>query len=155
MVMDDPDAEDENEQGYEYIDHTADIGLRAKGKDLETLFANAARGMFAILTDLETVRGTDEVDIEVEADELETLLRDFLAELLFHHEIDGIMFRSVDVEIEVEENQEGTCYQLSATAKGEPYDPDRHEYHAEIKAVTRHLLEVDPERGTATVLFDI
>ncbi|MBU3933351.1 MAG: archease, partial [Candidatus Omnitrophica bacterium] len=44
---------------YEIIDHTADIGLRAYGKDLKQLFTNAAYGMFDILADLKKVRAKE------------------------------------------------------------------------------------------------
>ncbi|MBL8196589.1 MAG: archease, partial [Blastocatellia bacterium] len=32
---------------YEIFEHTADLGLRVKAKDINTLFAEAALGMFS------------------------------------------------------------------------------------------------------------
>jgi SHS2 domain-containing protein len=34
-------------------------------------------------------------------------------------------------------------------------DPGRHRLQAQVKAVTYHMLEVNPEKGYATVIFDI
>ncbi|MBL7092144.1 MAG: archease, partial [Candidatus Omnitrophica bacterium] len=58
---------------YEIIDHTADIGLRAYGKDLKQLFANAACGMFGILADLKNVRPKESLEIKQKAPNIEEL----------------------------------------------------------------------------------
>ena len=36
----------------EEIEHTADLAIRVRGRDLSQLFANAARGMFGLMADL-------------------------------------------------------------------------------------------------------
>ena len=38
---------------YEEIEHTADVGIRAYGRDLDELFVNAAEGMFSLIADLD------------------------------------------------------------------------------------------------------
>jgi SHS2 domain-containing protein len=40
---------------FEVINHNADIGLRAYRIDLTQAFANAARGMFSLITDTKKV----------------------------------------------------------------------------------------------------
>jgi SHS2 domain-containing protein len=38
---------------YELLDHTGDLGIRVWAADLKGLFQEAARALFAIITDLE------------------------------------------------------------------------------------------------------
>lgn len=132
---------------YEVLEHTADVGLKAYGGSLEEIFASAARGMFALMTDIATVRPTGEVQVAVTAPDRESLLVDWLTELLFVHERDGVFLAEFEVAIE--------NHRLEATVRGEEIDPDRHPLDTEIKAVTYHMIEVNPEAGYAVVIFDI
>src|SRR4030065_348531 len=50
---------------YELIEHTADMGLAAYGKDLAGAFANAAYGMFSIIAELEEVKEGESRRIEI------------------------------------------------------------------------------------------
>lgn len=132
---------------YEEIEHTADVGIRAYGKTLDELFANAAEGMFSLIADRETVRPVGEVEIRLTADDLPGLLLRWLSELLFIHETQSFLFSSFDVRVE--------DTSLVAKARGETIDKARHELRLAVKAVTRHGLSVDPKRGVAQVIFDI
>ena len=53
--------------GYEFLDHTADVQIHAWGKDLKESFEQAAKAMFAYMTDLDTVeeQGTHIIEAEV------------------------------------------------------------------------------------------
>src|SRR3989454_339401 len=70
-----------------------------------------------------------------------------LHELLYVHETQRLLFSSFDVHVE------GTS--LEGRARGEGIDKKRHELKLVIKAVTRHGLTVDPDKGIAEVIFDI
>ena len=59
---------------YELIDPTADVGLRAFGKNLEGLFRNAACGMFEMMTDLKTVASKVERSIRLEEKDVELIV---------------------------------------------------------------------------------
>lgn len=131
---------------YEVLDHTADIGIRAYGGTLPEIFSSAAAGMFSLITESE-VSGTGELAIELEADDVEQLLVDWLSELLFAFDSKGLLFSGFEVDIE------GRA--LHARVRGESYDPERHRLEREIKAVTYHMLEVNLEKGYAQVIFDI
>ena len=63
---------------FELIEHTADTGLIAYGRSLPEAFANAAYGMFSIMTDLETVREVESCRVEVNSDDIEGLLFEWL-----------------------------------------------------------------------------
>ena len=132
---------------YEEIEHTADVGIRAYGRSLDELFAHAAEGMFSLIADLGTVKPVGEIELQLTAEDLPTLFLRWLAELLYIHETQRLLLSSFDVHVE------GTS--LQGHASGEAIDKRRHELKLVIKAVTRHGLTVDPEKGIAEVIFDI
>jgi len=132
---------------FEEIDHTADVGIRAYGQSLDELFANAAEGMSSLIADLSTVKPVGEVEVRVTADDIPTLFLRWLSELLYVHETQRFLFSSFDARVA------GTA--LVGHARGETIDKSRHELKLAIKAVTRHGLTVDPEKGFAEVIFDI
>ena len=132
---------------FEEIDHTADVGIRAHGRTLDELLANAAEGMFSLIADLSTVRPVGEIEVRLTADDIPTLFLRWLVELLYVHETERLLFSSFDAHI--------TGMSLQGHARGEAIDKGRHELKLAIKAVTRHGLTVDPEKGVAEVIFDI
>ncbi|TLZ78929.1 MAG: archease [Methanobacteriota archaeon] len=132
---------------YEEIDHTADVGIRAYGRTVDELFANAAEGMFSFIADLSRVKPVGEVEVRLEADDLPTLLLRWLSELLYVHETQRLLFSSFEVNV--------VGMSLEGRVRGEAIDKKRHELKLAIKAVTRHGLTVDPEKGIAEVIFDI
>jgi len=132
---------------YEEIDHTADVGIRAYGRTMDELFANAAEGMFSFIADLSRVKPVGEVEVRLEADDLPTLLLRWLSELLYVHETQRLLFSSFEVNV--------VGMSLEGRVRGEAIDKKRHELKLAIKAVTRHGLTVDPEKGIAEVIFDI
>lgn len=138
------------DKAYETFEHTADIGLRARGKCLEDLFANAACGMFETLTDLPGVRPTVKQEIRLEAVDLAELMVSWLNELLFRWESEQVLFSRFEVH-DVKETG------LAATIWGEPYDSERHEIFGDIKAATYHNLYVVKEgkNWLAEIVLDI
>lgn len=120
---------------YEYFDATADIGFKAYGKTLNEAFENAGIAMFNIITDTSDVCPKTEISFELTSEDNVSLLYDYLEELLFHHEIDFMLFSEFHVEID--EN-----LHLKATMKGEKIDWDKHERKTEIKAITFHRMDV-------------
>ena len=136
--------------GYRILDHTADVGLEARGADLAELFSNAARGMFAIIGCPDMIRPSKELLVKADADNLENLLVNWLSELLYLSATQGILFCRFDI-AQIDQQH------ISAKALGEPIDPSRHELYAEIKAVTYHDLKVAKvgQIWVARVLFDV
>lgn len=132
---------------YEEIDHTADVGIRAHGRTVDELFANAAEGMFSLIADLTKVKPVGEVEVRLEAEDLPTLLLRWLSELVYLHETQRLLFSSFAVHVV------GTS--LEGRARGEAIEKKRHELKLVIKAVTRHGLTVDPDKGIAEIIFDI
>jgi len=135
---------------YEIFEHTADLGLRIRSADLNGLFGEAGLALFsAIVVNLDVVRPVQEVAIRLEADRRDDLLHDWLAELLFIFDTRRLVLG--EFQVEVSETR------LSATARGEPLDTDRHQCDADIKAITYHALKVEPQDGgwLAEVIVDV
>jgi len=135
---------------YELIDHTADVGVKAYGKTLTDAFENAAKAMFDIITDNSEIESIGQYNIELESDNLEQLLVDWLSELLFLNSANNIVFGFFKVDIDEKTNK------LSAKVFGEKFDISKHKIGTEIKAVTYHMLEVNNKKPFhVQVLFDI
>jgi SHS2 domain-containing protein len=135
---------------FETFDHTADVGIIARGAGLGEALANAARAMFSLMVDLDRVEPREERRIEVEAEDVEGLLVAWLAELLYVSEVDDLVFNRFDM-LEVSDTR------VVARAAGERLDLNRHDPKLMIKAVTRHMLEVAREDGgyRVRVILDI
>jgi SHS2 domain-containing protein len=135
---------------FEFIEHTADTGLRVRAATREELFAEAARALYALLLENPAdVRPAERHEITLAAGDGADLLHDWLDELLFQYSARRLIF--VQFQLELEENG------LRATVWGEPLDPERHRPSLDIKAITYHQLRVERAGGEwlAEVIVDI
>ena len=82
---------------YKLIEHTADTGLIAYGKNLPEAFGNAAYGMFSIIAELDNVRETESRRIDVSGDDPESLLFEWLNRLLYYFDVDMLLFKRFEV----------------------------------------------------------
>lgn len=126
---------------YETFDHEADIGIRGYGKTLDEAFENAARAMFSVMVDINRVKPVKKFHIRAEAPDVETLLVEWLNQLLALADLEGYLFSDFSVKI----SSDGT--RLDAYAAGEPIDRERHEISVEVKGATYSMLEVGKEDG--------
>jgi SHS2 domain-containing protein len=134
---------------FEILDHTADVGIIAYGADLSQAFANAARGLFSLITELGDVEEVTRWDIELTASDEESLLVDWLNELVYRFDTEGIIFKRFDI-IQLDNTH------LKARGYGEKVDSSRHKLKIGVKAATYHMLKVDKNDGfRVQVLFDI
>ena len=135
---------------YELFEHTADLGLRATAPDLNTLVAEIGQCLVsAMVEDPASVQPAQEVRIELAGDNREFLLFDWLKEVLLRFETDHVLFAAFNANV--------TDSGLSATARGESYDPARHVLAHEVKAITYHELKVErtDDGWLAEVIVDI
>ena len=80
--------EENTMKNYEYFEATADIGLKAYGKNINEAFENASIAMFNIITDTSDVNPEKEIEFELASEDNVSLLYDYLEELLFYHEVE-------------------------------------------------------------------
>jgi len=138
---------------FEVIEHTADMGIKAYGKDLSELFTNAAYGMASLITDLEKVNPKDVENITLKEENREELLVSWLNEIIYLSASKGRIFSKFEVS-EIDDRH------LKAKIFGEEFDIDRHRIETEFKAATYHRLKISdsnlPEGVLqAEIIFDI
>jgi SHS2 domain-containing protein len=133
---------------FDYFGHTADIGITAYGNSMSEAYANAAYGLFSIITDLRKVRQTESRVIALREDDLESLLFEWLNELIYIFEVDRILIKKCDI-------QEFGGNRIRAICRGEKIDLKRHRLKTGVKAATYHLLTVDQRHNRVQVIFDI
>lgn len=138
---------------YETFDHTADLGLRVRAADLNTLFAEAGLCLSSVLVeDLSGVAPVRRIDLELPPDDdLAYLLFDWLKALLYQFDTERLVFSR----FEVHHVGEGG---LKASAWGEVMDADRQDLAHEVKAITYHGLRVERQGDggwLAEVIVDI
>lgn len=142
--------------GYLFLDDIAiaDIAFIAHGPSLSELYRQAARATTEVmLEDLDQLRLEENRNLDLEDEELEILLFDFLQELVYYKDAEQLLLlpKSVDVTL----TQGG--YRLQASLAGETIDPRRHSLNADIKAVSLHRFRVEPTEGgwQAAVVLDV
>ena len=135
---------------FEFIDHTADIGILAYGADMKQVFANAARGLFSIIANLDNVASTKKLDIRVTAPDREALLINWLNELIYLFEVKEMLFNRFDITTITDTN-------LKATGYGEKINLAKHELKTQVKAATYHMLKIEQNEDgyRAQVIFDV
>ena len=137
---------------HETFDHTADVGLRVEGSDLDDLFRTAAEGLMGyVVVNREEVRASESETVDLTDDGPTELLAAWLNELVFRVETGHRLYSGFDVRVE------GDGRHLVGTIAGEPIDRGRHVLDHEVKAVTRHGLRLDRllDKWVAEVILDI
>jgi riboflavin kinase/FMN adenylyltransferase len=153
------------------IEHTADRAMQVWGSHIEDLFVGAGRGMYSLMADLDGLVAVDWREVRLEALDRETLLVDWLNELLFLTETEGLLFVEWQIESLVDrgrrdyEAQQGVKAAEAAGVEGRGgamlvaragglHAPVT---RAQIKATTFHDLKlVQDETGWSTVItFDV
>ncbi len=140
----------------------ADTAFEAYGKDLNELFENAALATFTEMVVLKTVTPKIKKTIALTAEKIESLLYDFLSEIIFLKDTGGMVFATVTCRIA----ESGVClpdgackeqFTLNAEISGERINPKKHKLGNDVKAVTWHMFEVKQERSRwkARVILDI
>jgi len=138
-------------KGYEFFEHTADVGVHAYGSTLEQLFQNAAQAMYEVLGKLEKTGDRKRRAAELRAERLEDLLHDWLAELLYEVEANHILYDEIEI-------TKLTPSEVVAKLRGGLIDFTRSHTNEEIKAVTYHQLRIEQlpdQTWRATVIFDV
>ena len=135
---------------YEYIDHTADMGIRGFGKTFLEALGNVAQGMFAAIHDMKYVDAVESRKADISAATSEDLVVQFLNYLLYLHDAE----KFIPIEYHLELNEPN---RIQGTFRGERFNPDKHYIFSEVKAVTYHqlLIEQIEEEWIIQVICDL
>src|SRR3989344_6399616 len=131
---------------YKIVDHTADAKFQAFGKSLDEAFKNAALGMFSILIDPKQVMQKKTFEFEIDSEDLESLLYDFLEKFIVLMDTENFLLSNLEINIE---KLAADFYKLTCTAKGDT--SKNYKTNGDIKAVTYHDMFVKKEKGLWTV----
>lgn len=134
--------------GFDFFEHTADVGIHAWGPTLEEAFARAAEGLVAYMVDVSGAKPVGEARIEVEGENAERLLFRLLDEVL------DVLQSRLYVVTKARVRFEGPT-KLVATVEGEAWDAARHGHIHEIKAITFHEMVVRRDPPDVRVIVDI
>jgi SHS2 domain-containing protein len=135
---------------FETFEHTADVGLIARGHTLEEAFCNAAAGLVDLMVDPEGLREDVHLKVTAEAADRAGLLVAWLNELLYLLDTQGFVPRRCRV-IELRDTM------LAAELSGDTVDPARHAVRRMVKAATYHGLSLTRTDTTweARVILDV
>ena len=132
---------------FAVVEHTADWALRVVGSDFPALLRNAARGMNSLLVeDVGAVGREVAVQLALEAFDRESMLVEWLSELAYLAEMEGLIFGEFELQ------EAGPTVLRAVVRGGRAQALQKH-----IKAVTYHDLEVvETAAGLeATIVFDV
>jgi SHS2 domain-containing protein len=135
---------------FEILEHTADVGFRARGATKAEMFAAAALALESVAVELDRVEPRLPYPIAVTGEDDESLLVNWLSEVLYY--LDG---RQVVMSIfKIEEIGSG---RVRGQGWGEPRDPERHRPKLVVKGVTYHQLAItkDALDWRAEVYLDV
>ena len=128
---------------FEFLEHTADVYIRAHGKTMEEAYENAALAMFEVMTDTDKITQVQEEALEVEAEDQYALLYSWLEALLVKFETENMLYSKFQITnwAETDEN-----FKFKAKIWGEKFDPKKHPQRVGVKAVTYHRMVIIIER---------
>ena len=141
----------------EFLDHTADVGVRISAASPAELLAEAVRAFYAVLLE-EGAEGRiavrEERAIAIEGPDGETVLVDLLNRLIYHFDAERLLLPVLEVE---EASLRPGAAKVRGRLRGERYDPARHALSTAVKAATYHGLRIAESGGrlTAEVIFDL
>ena len=135
---------------YILIDHTADFGIHVFGQNPKELFANAAKALFDIITEIEQVKGVNHFNMHIGGDDWSDLMVNWLREILYLWNGKEFLINPVRI-ISISENE------LLATVYYDCFDLNQHYIKTEIKAVTYHQIQVYKKLSgwEAKIIFDV
>lgn len=130
------------------VSHTADVKIRATAPGLDTLFSEAFCALMQVIYGPDRSGGVKR-EIALDADDHESLLRDFLSEVLFIAEVDSLVFSGAEVHI--------SGNHLAAVLDGEPFDRRRHSRGTEVKGISYYGLAIsrDANGYMLDIVFDV
>jgi len=138
---------------YKFLEDIAiaDSAFEAEGESLEELFEACAQATFEVMAETETVEAINKEKIELKSENLDELLFNWLAELIYLKDLKTILFSKYEIKIEKPDG-----YKLEASVWGEPIDVKKHKVKIDVKAVTYHHLEVKKtdNKWIAKVILD-
>ena len=135
---------------FEFLEHTADVYIRAYGKTMEEAYENSALAMFEVMTDTDKVAPMKERSLKIEAEDQYALLYNWLEALLVKFETEGMLYSRFEI-TDWKETEE--LFKFKAKVWGEKFDSQKHPQKVGVKAVTYHRMMIIREKESAVLEF--
>lgn len=124
---------------WEHFAHEADMGVRGFGVSKAEAFEQGALGLTAVITNPESVRAQEIVNLNCKAPDDELLFVDWLNALVYEMATRNMLFSRFEVHID------GPG--LEGKAWGEKVDITRHQPAVEVKGATYTALSVKQDKS--------
>ena len=129
---------------YKFIEDVAiaDVCIEATGKTIEKMFEQAGLATSAVMVQLKTLNAKTKKTFTLESEEIGKLLLEFLEELVYIKDTEGLLFSKYKLKI-----TKNKLYKLKADCFGDKVNMDKQTLLADVKAVTLHMFEIKNENG--------
>ena len=140
----------DNQKNYRITTHHTELAMRITASSQADLFANSAFALFDVMTDLAAVEIKERIPLEIEGNDRDDLLVNWMRELLYLYQSNGYLLKEFKI------NQVKDTV-VNAEVCGEKVDPDRHEVKQEVASVAAHKsrMEKTGNRWIARVIFEL
>ncbi len=140
----------DEDKKYRVIRKSSELSIRLAGDSLQRILADAGAALFDLLVDMTAVEARESVTLEVEGLDSDDLMVNWMRELLYEYQVSGYMLKEFDI------HESGEFF-VRAEARGEKFDPDRHEEREAIGAVDERLSHLGKmgSQWTAQVSFEL
>jgi SHS2 domain-containing protein len=135
---------------YEFLPHTTDAYIEARGATLERAFESAGLALFDTMCDVKKVSHEVTDQLEFSGTDEIRLLYDWLESLLLRFDLDGKVYSEFHV---APITKSEATIRASANLSGEKYDRSRHGAKVEVKAVTYHKMEIQKANSSTVLRF--
>jgi len=132
---------------FKILPHTADLKIRAFGKDLKELFENVMVGMQSALRAKVKSQKSKVKNIKIKSSDLSSLLVDFLSKINYLNEVNKEVYNSIRF-------INFSNHELEGEISGKKVE----NFELIIKGVTYHDLDIHQRKDKTwevTVLFDV
>ena len=140
----------DEEKRYRVLRRSSELSVRLAGDSLPRVLADAGFALFDLLVDLDAVEARESVTVEAEGVDHDDLMVNWIRELLYEYQASGYVLKEFAI-------HEAGDFFVRAEARGEKFDPDRHEEREAIGAVderSSHLGKMG-DQWTAQVGFEL
>lgn len=144
------------EIGHEFLSHPADIQVAAWAPTIEALFKEIGITLSRVMVPEPDIEIEREIEVTIEAMDLESLLVDWLSEFLVY--LDAELFVVGDIDIISIEKLGNEQYRISSVLKGETFKKGHHVPGKEVKAITYSYLSLEQDDAgnyRLNIIFDI
>lgn len=127
---------------FKFVDHTADAEFYAYGKTIEEAYVHSAYAVTSIIVDYKKVEGKIKKTIKVRGKDRETLLYNFIEELIFLLDSEDFVLHKVQY-LEIKKDSNG--FRLEAELHGD--NVSNYEAEKAVKSPTYNNMEIKQENG--------